>query len=45
VAELYVDGLPADRIALKDDGKTHNVHVVMGQAEAPATPRAASAAR
>jgi cyclic beta-1,2-glucan synthetase len=33
VAEMYVDGLPTDRIALKDDGKTHNVHVVMGEAQ------------
>jgi cyclic beta-1,2-glucan synthetase len=33
VAEMYVDGLPTDIVALKDDGTTHNVHVVMGEAQ------------
>jgi cyclic beta-1,2-glucan synthetase len=42
VAELYVDGLPTDSVALNDDGKIHNVHVVMGEAlpVAPARARA-----
>ena len=39
VAELYMDGLPSDRIMLQDDGHTHNVRVVMGEPQAQATSR------
>ena len=40
VAEIYVDGLPAQSIVMVDDAKTHNVHVVMGEPQAAATYRA-----
>ncbi|MBL6854585.1 MAG: glycosyltransferase 36 associated protein, partial [Alphaproteobacteria bacterium] len=43
VAEMYADGLPIDDIVLKDDGKTHHVRVVMGQAQAAIPPQARAA--
>jgi cyclic beta-1,2-glucan synthetase len=39
IAELYVDGLPMDRIVMKDDGHAHNVRVVMGEPQAETASR------
>ena len=33
VAEMYADGLPVDRIVMADDGRTHNVRIVMGEVQ------------